>query len=342
MKALANLSNFTLRILPILGLTMVSAPAAWSADFTAKIGHLESDQQSRHIHIVKVADLVKERTNGAVEFQIFPSGQLGNQREMTEGVQLGTLEATVSPAAFIGGFNPAISILDIPFLLPEDADKAQTLRESEFGRALLDSFSSKGVVGVALWPNGLKNFTSNKPLDDLAAFGGQKFRVMDSNILIEQFDALGASAIALPFGELYTSLQTGVVDGQENPLDTIQRMKFYEVQKYLVVSEHGAMEDVVLFNPTWWNSLPEEYRTIITDAFNEVVPELRAHKSAAVDAALEAIKQSDINVRVASSEEKAALRDAMYDKAKAAYMERAGDTGTALIALYEKAYSDLN
>ncbi|MEH6727633.1 MAG: TRAP transporter substrate-binding protein DctP, partial [Hyphomicrobiales bacterium] len=172
--------------------------------------------------------------------------------------------------------------------------------------------------------------------------GGQKFRVMDSNILIEQFDALGASAIALPFGELYTSLQTGVVDGQENPLDTIQRMKFYEVQKYLVVSEHGAMEDVVLFNPTWWNSLPEEYRTIITDAFNEVVPELRAHKSAAVDAALEAIKQSDINVRVASSEEKAALRDAMYDKAKAAYMERAGDTGTALIALYEKAYSDLN
>jgi C4-dicarboxylate-binding protein DctP len=342
MKTLSTLSKFTLRMLPVVGLTMFAAPAAWSADFTAKIGHLESDQQSRHIHIAKVADLVKERTDGAVEFQIFPSGQLGNQREMTEGVQLGTLEATVSPAAFIGGFNPAISILDIPFLLPEDADKAQALREGEFGRALLDSFSSKGVVGVALWPNGLKNFTSNKPLDDLSAFGGQKFRVMDSNILIEQFDALGASAIALPFGELYTSLQTGVVDGQENPLDTIQRMKFYEVQKYLVVSEHGAMEDVVLFNPMWWNSLPEEYRTIITDAFNEVVPELRAHKATAVDAALEAIKQSDINVREASSEEKAALREAMYEKAKAAYMERAGDTGAALIALYEKAYSDLN
>ncbi|WP_306262706.1 TRAP transporter substrate-binding protein [Pararhizobium sp. IMCC21322] len=342
MKALSKLSKFTLRTLPILGITMLAAPTAWAADFTAKIGHLESDQQSRHIYIAKVGELVKERTNGAVEFQIFPSGQLGNQREMTEGVQLGTLEATVSPAAFIGGFNPAISILDIPFLLPEDADKAQKLREGEFGQALLESFSSKGVVGVALWPNGLKNFTSNKPLDDLSSFGGQKFRVMDSNILIEQFDALGASAIALPFGELYTSLQTGVVDGQENPLDTIQRMKFYEVQKYLVVSEHGAMEDVVLFNPTWWNSLPEEYRTIITDAFNEVVPGLRAHKAKAVEAALEAIKESDINVRIASSEEKAALREAMYEKAKAAYMDRAGDAATELIGAYEKAYSELN
>lgn len=320
----------------------MAAPTLWAAEFTAKIGHLESDKQSRHIHLVKVGELVKERTNGAVEFQIFPSAQLGNQREMTEGVQLGTLEATVSPAAFIGGFNPAVSILDIPFLLPPNANNAQKLREGEFGAALLKSFESKGVVGVSLWPNGLKNFTSNKPLDNLASFEGQKFRVMDSKILIEQFDALGASAIALPFGELYTSLQTGVVDGQENPLDTIQRMKFHEVQKYLVVSEHGAMEDVALFNPIWWNSLPQDYQQIITDAFAEVVPELRTHKANAIKIALETIKQSDISVRIASEEEKAALREKMYDKAKAAYIERAGESGLALIAIYEKAYSELD
>lgn len=342
MKAISSITKFTRRTLLVGSALMITAPAAWAADFTAKIGHLESDKQSRHIHLVKVGELVKERTNGAVEFQIFPSAQLGGQREMTEGVQLGTLEATVSPAAFIGGFNPTVSILDIPFLLPADSDDAQKLRDGEFGAALLESFASKGVVGVALWPNGLKNFTSNKPLDNLDSFGGQKFRVMDSKILIEQFDALGASAIALPFGELYTSLQTGVVDGQENPLDTIQRMKFHEVQKHLVVSEHGAMEDVAMFNPTWWNSLPEGYREIITDAFAEVVPELRAHKANAVAAALEEIKKADINVRVASDEEKAALREKMYDKAKAAYVERAGDDGEALIAVYEKAYSELN
>ncbi len=304
----------------------------------AKIGHLESTAQSRHIHLEKVGELVSERTGGAVEFQIFPQGQMGNQREMTEGVQLGTLEATVAPAAFLGGFNPSISIMDIPFLLPEDDQIAQTIRGGAFGEALCGTFSSRGLSCIGLWPNGKKNFTSNKPLDDLEGFPGQKFRVMDSNILIEQFNSLGASAIALPFGELYTALQTGVVDGQENPLDTILRMKFYEVQDYLVVSGHGAMEDVILFNTAWWNGLPEEYRTIISDTLEEVIPDLIAHKAAAVDAALEEIKASGINVRMMSDAEKAAFREIMYPAGRAAYIERAGDEGADLITVYEKEY----
>ncbi|WP_299476375.1 TRAP transporter substrate-binding protein [uncultured Paracoccus sp.] len=316
--------------------SLASIPA-FAQDFVARIGHLESEAQSRHIFLEKVAALVSERTDGNVEFQIFPSSQLGNQRQMTEGVQLGTLEATVSPAAFLGGFNPVVSVLDIPYLIPEDPEAAQALREGPFGQALLESFNRRGLVGVALWPNGKKNFTSNRPLDDVATFADQKFRVMDSRILIEQFNALGASAIALPFGELYTSLQTGVVDGEENPLDTILRMKFHEVQKYLVVSEHGAMEDVVLFNPLWWESLPDEYRSIITVAFNEVVPELTAHKAAAVADALAQIEASgNINVRVAGPEERAALRDKMFEPAKAAYVAQAGDEGAALISIYEK------
>lgn len=324
------------------GVLAFSVTPATAQDFVAKIGHLESAQQSRHIHLEKVGALVKERTGGAVEFQIFPQAQLGNQRQMTEGVQLGTLEATVSPAAFLGGFNPTVSVLDIPFLLPTDAAKSQALRDGPFGDALLASFADRGVVGVALWPNGRKNFTSNKPLDNLAAFGGQKFRVMDSKILIEQFTALGASAIALPFGELYTSLQTGVVDGQENPLDTIQRMKFFEVQKYLVISEHGAMEDVVLFNPAWWASLPEDYRAIITAAFAELVPELTAHKAIAVQAALDVIAKSDINIRTASDDERAAFRAEMYAPSKAAYIERAGTAGQTVIDAYEAALAASN
>jgi tripartite ATP-independent transporter DctP family solute receptor len=314
---------------------IVAALPAVAQEFVARIGHLESAQQSRNVALEKVAAVVLERTNGAVKFELFPQGQLGDQRQMTEGVQLGTLEATVSPAAFLGGFNPVVSVLDIPYLMPEDPDKAQALREGPFGQALLKSFDSRGVVAIALWPNGLKNFTSNKPLTDIASFADQKFRVMNSKILIEQFTALGASAIALPFGELYTSLQTGVVDGQENPLDTIQRMKFNEVQKYLVISEHGAMEDLVLFNPVWWNSLPENFRGIITTAFQEAVPELRKHKAAAIVAALDEIKKSPINIRVASTEERKALRDLMYPRAKAAYEERAGEEGKAIIAVYE-------
>ncbi|AXS41572.1 TRAP transporter substrate-binding protein [Breoghania sp. L-A4] len=330
-----------LAALAVAGLTALAGLPAHAAEFTAKIGHLESAQQSRHVFLEKVAALVSERTKGAVEFQLFPQGQLGNQREMTEGVQLGVIQATVSPAAFLGGFDPAVSVLDIPFLLPEDEEVAAKLREGDFGKALLKTFDSRGVVGVGLWPNGRKNFTSNKPLDDIAAFAGQKFRVMDSKILVEQFNALGASAIPLPFGELYTSLQTGLVDGEENPLDTIQRMKFYEVQKYLVLSDHGAMEDVILFNPTWWKSLPEEYRAVIADTFNEVVPELRAHKAAAVAEALKVITESGIDIRELSADEKVKMRELMYGPARAAYIERAGDEGKALIEAYETAYSEL-
>ncbi|ATI43649.1 C4-dicarboxylate ABC transporter substrate-binding protein (plasmid) [Pacificitalea manganoxidans] len=321
----------------VTALGLVFAGAASAQEFIARIGHLESAAQSRHVHLEKVAELVAERTDGAVELQLFPQGQLGNQRQMNEGVQLGTIEGTVAPAAFLGGFNPAVSILDIPYLLPEDAAEAQALREGPFGKALLDTFSDKGMVALTLWPNGKKQFTSNKPLDSLTDFADQKFRVMDSSILIEQFNALGASAIALPFGELYTSLQTGVVDGEENPLDTIKNMKFYEVQDYVVISDHGAMEDVVLFNPMFWDSLPAEYQDVISTAFSEVIPDLTAHKAAAVEEALQVITDSGTNVRVASAEERAELHDATWGPASEAYVAKAGETGEALLKAYDEA-----
>ncbi len=330
------------RRLVALALAAAMALPAAAAEYVARIGHLESPQQSRHVHLEIVAARVAERTDGAVELQLFPQSQLGNQREMTEGVQLGVIEGTVAPAAFLGGFNPSVSILDIPFLYPADADAAQAIRESAFGDALLGSFADKGVVAVALWPNGAKNFTSRKTLDDIADFAGQKFRVMDSRILIEQFNAVGATATAIPFSELYTALQTGVVDGQENPLDTIQKMKFYEVQDNLVLSNHGAMEDVALFNPAWWNGLPQEYRTIIEEAFLEVIPDLRAHKAQAVEAALEEIKASGMNVREITEQERAQLREAMFPAARDAYLARAGAEGAALVEAYEAALAATN
>lgn len=332
-----NRSIFTQLGLAI-GLAMGFASDAVAQEYTAKIGHLESAKQSRHVTLEKVSESVKKRTDGAVELQIFPQSQLGNQRQMTEGTQLGTIQGTVAPAAFLGGFNPAASIMDIPYLMPNDKDKAQELRESPFGQALLDSFKDKGLVAIGLWPNGRKSLTSSKPLDNISDLEGQKFRTMDSKVLIEQFNAVGASAIALPFGELYTSLQTGVVDGEENPLDSISNMKFYEVQDYLVVSEHGSMEDVILFNPAWWNSLPQEYRVIIEDTFHEYIPAMLEHKTAAVNKALETIKDSDINVRTASAEERNAFRKKAFGPASQAYIELAGDK---LLNIYQREYDKI-
>lgn len=320
-----------------VALSLGGAQAQPKAKYPAKIGHLEAPTQPRHQGLIKVAELVKSRTQGEVEFQLFPSSQLGNARQMIEGTQLGTSEGTVMPAAFLGGFNPAISILDIPYVYPSDRAAAQKLRSGAFGKALLDSFTPRGFVAITLWPNGRKSLTSNKPLDSLEALRGQKFRVMDSRILIEQFAAVNASAVAIQFGELYTALQTGVIDGQENPLDTISTMKFHEVQKNLVVTEHGAMEDVVLFNPGWWQKLPAAHRDVIVKAFDEVRPAFEKNKDAAQNAALEQIRASGkTHVRIADEKERARLRDAMYPRARAAYLERAGAEGQKLIALYEQ------
>ncbi|WP_413282766.1 TRAP transporter substrate-binding protein [Vibrio sp. MA40-2] len=327
-------------VLATLGLALLSSQV-FSAQFEARIGHLESAQQPRHQALLKVASLVDERTSGEVSLQFFPSAQLGNQRQMTESTQFGVIQGTVSPAAFLGGFNKVVSVLDIPYLYPTDRELSTKIRSSEFGTAILDSFTGLGVKAIALWPNGRKNFTSNKSLDNITDFDGQKFRVMNSKVLISQFNALGASALPLPFGELYTSLQTGVVDGEENPLDTIYRMKFYQVQDNLVISEHGAMEDIVLFNEAWWNSLPKNYQQIIVTAFNEAIPALEISKDEAIEHALAEIKKSDIAIKVLSEEERSQIRDVMYPAAKKAYLSFSGEKGKEILSLYEKTYNEL-
>ena len=320
-----------------MALSLGVAHAQPKAKYTMKIAHLEAPTQPRHQGLVKVGELVKSRTNGEVEIQLFPASQLGNARQMVEGVQFGTIEATMMPAAFLGGFNPAVSILDIPYVFPTDRAKSQQLRESAFGKAILDSFKSRQLLGITLWPNGRKSLTSNKPLDKLDEMRGQKFRVMDSKILIEQFAAVGASAVAINFSELYTSLQTGVIDGQENPLDTISTMKFHEVQKNLVVTEHGSMEDVFLVNPGWWAKLPAGHRDAIVKSLEEVRPQTEKAKEAAQQASLELIKSSGkIHVRVADEAERRRMRDVMAPKAREAYLERAGAEGKKLLDLYQQ------
>jgi C4-dicarboxylate-binding protein DctP len=319
-------------------LATTASSRSWAqAKYTAKIGHLESPLQPRHRGLEKVAALVKERTNGEVEFNLFPAAQLGNARQLAEGVQFGAIEGTVTPVAFVAGFNPVVSIFDIPFLMPDDPDKFNALRAGKFAQFVLDSFGKRGFTAISFWSNGRKSVTSNRPLNSVEAFSGQKFRVMDSKVLIEQFSGIGANAIVMQFGELYTGLQTGVVDGQENPLDTIATMKFHEVQKHMVLSKHGVLLDVVLFNPAWWNKLPAGHRKIITDAFVEVRPDVDKMKDEAAAKSLETIKASGkLDIRTISPAERKAWRARMAPKAEAAYLQTAGAEGKQALELYRE------
>jgi C4-dicarboxylate-binding protein DctP len=327
--------------LKIAGGSVVAATVpsvSWAqAKYTAKVGHLESPLQPRHRGLERVTALVKERTGGEVEFKLFPAAQLGNARQMAEGVQFGAIECTVSPVAFVAGFNPVVSVFDIPFLMPDDDEKFNALRSGKFAQFVLDSFSKRGFKAICFWSNGRKAVTSNRPLESIEAFEGQKFRVMDSKVLIEQFAGVGANAIAMQFGELYTGLQTGVIDGQENPLDTIATMKFHEVQKYLVLSNHGVLLDVVLFNPGWWNKLPERHRKVVTDTFIEIRPVVDKLKDEGTAKALEQIKASGkVEIRTLTEEERKAWRAKMVPKAEAAFVQTAGAEGKRALELYHE------
>ena len=321
---------------------IAAIPPANAAKFEAKLASQDPATTAKHRGLLKAAELIKERTNGDVEIKIFPSSQLGGGRQMIEGTQLGTIEIAITPAAFLGGFNPLVSVLDIPYVLPSDRDVSRKLRNGKFGDAVLTSFRAKGLEPVALWDGGRKQFTSNKPLTEIGDFSGQRFRVMDSKILIEQFAGLKASAIVLQFGELYTGLQNGVIDGQENPLDIIQAMKFFEVQKNILVTDHGAITEVILMNPGWYNKLPENYRGIVKAAFKEVAPQVEAEKAADADKSLEFFKQKGLNVRIADEAERQKIRAAIYPKARDAYVSTAGAGGKEMIDLYEKELADLS
>jgi C4-dicarboxylate-binding protein DctP len=321
---------------------LAAALPAAAADFIAKLASQDPPTTAKHRGLLKAAALVKERTKGAVEIQVFPSSQLGGAREMGEGVQIGSLEAMIAPASFLGGFNPAVSIFDVPYIFPTDREKSRQLREGKLGQTVLESFRKRGFEPIALWSGGRKQFTSNKPLNDISAIAGQRFRVMDSKILIGQFNALGASAIVLPFGELYTALQTGVIDAQENPLDIIQAMKFFEVQKNLLVTDHGAIVECILFSPKFMQRLPAAHRDVIRAAFREVAAEVDQGKEADAQKSLAFFKQAGLNVRVADEAERAKLRALVYPKGRDAYIAQAGAEGKALIDLYEKELQGLN
>jgi tripartite ATP-independent transporter DctP family solute receptor len=317
-------------------------PAAHAAKFEAKLASQDPPTTAKHRGLLKAAELIKQRTNGDVEIKVYPSSQLGGGRQMTEGTQFGSIEMMITPTAFLGGFNPLVSVLDIPYILPSNRDISRKLRYGKFGDAVLASFRAKGLEPVTFWDGGRKQFTSNKPLSELSDFSGQRFRVMDSKILIEQFKGLNASAIVMQFNELYTALQNGVIDGEENPLDIIQAMKFFEVQKNILVTDHGAITEVILMNPAWYNKLPENYRGIVKAAFTEVAPQVEAEKAADAQKSLEFFKQHGLNVKIANEAERNKLRDMVYPKAKEAYIASAGPGGKDMIELYEKELAALS
>jgi C4-dicarboxylate-binding protein DctP len=215
------------------------------------------------------AKLIKERTGGQVEAKVYPSSQLGSTRSMFEQIQMGSLECTITPTSYFGGFSRMITIVDLPFLFP-DIDTYYKVMTGPFGEELGQEAEKAKMVTLAYWTAGWKQFTSNFPIRKPTDFKGRKARVMPSPALMEQYRSYGANPIPIDLKELYNALQLGTVDSQENMLYRIEEMKYYEVQKYITISNHALMPEIVVVSKLWWDKVPADIQKKMIATFREI------------------------------------------------------------------------
>jgi len=211
-------------------------------------------------------ELVEKNSGGQLKVQIFPAGQLGDARTIVEGVQMGTIEMGDVENGPMGRFVPSAMLWDLPYLF-RDLDHAHKVLDGPIGQKIAKKYIDKGIRLLAYNDGGFRYFTNNiRPIKTPEDMKGLKIRVMESEVMIDSINAFGASAVPMSFQELYTALQQGTVDGQENPLDLIDSQKFYEVQDYLSMSEHFYYPRQYIISEKFYKKLPFELQEVVTDA----------------------------------------------------------------------------
>lgn len=246
-----------------------------SASVTLKAGHGGQQGIATHAAMVRLAEIVRDRTAGQVRIDIYPDRQLGEEREMVEGLQLGTVDLTAVSTGPLVSFVPQVGLLDLPFLF-RDSAHAYAVLDGEIGRDIMGRFGGRGMVGLGYWENGWRHMTSRNAVASPADLRGIKLRTMQNPVHIAAFRNLGASPVPMVWGEVFTSLGQGVIDAQENPLSVVYLNSLWEVQKHVTLTRHLYGPHLVLFSKARWDKLPASAREIITAAMPEVTAWQRA------------------------------------------------------------------
>ena len=229
----SRIMKLGLSILMFLALTSNVAAAS-----TIRVGHVLAPTHPYQLGLEKFSELVSEKTGGKVKVEVFHSSQLGNERDLIEGLQLGTVEMCIVSTAPLSNFTTQFNVFDLPFIFSE-TQKTREILDGPIGQEILDTLDAQGIVGLCYFENGFRNVTNNvRPITKPEDLKGLKIRTMESPIHMASFRAMGANPTPMALGELFTALQLGTVDGQENPLAIINTSKFYEVQKFLSITEH--------------------------------------------------------------------------------------------------------
>ena len=281
-----------------------TAPA--KETFTMQIGHAQATTSARHQSLLLFEKTVEERTNGGVQVEIYPAGQLGNETEMTEAVSMGMLQAVR------GGeleYLPQITMLSLPMLC-DNLEEVRTLCYSDFVKDMLSSVESEHNMKVLAVgdDSGFRQITNNvRPILSPADMKGLKMRTV-LEVIDLSMKSFGASTVSVPFTDLYMALKTSVADGQENPVALIDSQKFYEVQKYCSIIDYMFCAEVMYVNLDWWNTLPAEHQTVLAEASREMMDENSRITDEENDNYIEHIKNNGCELIVLTQEQREVFR----------------------------------
>ena len=244
-----------------LGVSMVA-----QAQTVLKIGWTNTIDSHYGVMATTFNDEIVKRTNGRYKLQYFTSGALGGEREMLEAVQLGTQDLVITSSGPVGNFVPETRIVDIPFLF-RDYDHARKVLDGPIGDELLAKFPAKGLVGITWMENGFRHITnSRRPVKAPEDVKGMKIRTMENKVHMEAFKAMGALPTPMNMNEVFTALQTGTVDGQENPIPVILSNKLYTVQKYLTLTGHVYSPALLITSKGFWDKLSDADKAAFKEA----------------------------------------------------------------------------
>lgn len=306
-------------------------PAMAADPVIIKFSHVVADQTPKGQGALLFKKLVEERLPGKVKVEVYPNSSLfGDGKEM-EALLLGDVQMIAPSLAKFEQYTKSLQLFDLPFLF-NDINAVDRFQLSPEGQGLLKSMESKNITGLAYWHNGMKQLSANKALRVPADARGLKFRVQASAVLEEQFKAVRANPRKMSFAEVYQGLQTGVVNGAENPYSNIYSQKMHEVQKFITESNHGVLDYMLITNTKFWNGLPPDVRSEL----DKIVVEVTAHVNKEAQQLNESDKQRILAAKTTeiitlTPEEREQWREAM----KPVWKKFEADIGPDLISAAE-------
>lgn len=265
------------KILAAFVFIAIMAGAAFAdAEYTIKVGYIGSESHPTMQAMKTFGDNVAKGSDGKIKVELYPNAQLGGDRELCEGVQMGTIQMAIPSTSALAGFDKRIQVLDLPYLFTT-REAAFEAVDGELGVKLNEFLAKKGFYVIGYLENGFRHVTNSKqPITKPEDLKGLKIRTMENPMHLAFFKELGANPTPMSWGELYTALQQGTVDAQENPYAMIDDGKFYEVQKYVSETGHVFSYEILIANKKFMEKLPDDLRTLVIDEAQKAIATQRA------------------------------------------------------------------